>query len=524
MGSYETPTTVIEPTHAALAQARMGILDLLPDALFVVANLADGGRILYANPQASQLFGYEIHELVGQPIEILIPQRFADRHQRHRRDYAQAPLMRAMGADLALLGRRRDGSEFPISVQLNANNDGPDPSTIAIVRDLTEHTRLNDALSQTRDSAVRADEVKSRFLAAASHDLRQPLQTIWSLQSILGRELKDTPLAPHVALLEESVRSMDQILSSLIDINRLEKGAIQPVIRDFPLREILPRLRSEFGYSAASRSLALDIEDSAEFARSDPALLLVILRNLLGNAIKYTQSGSVQLRVRVQVMDLCIDVLDTGPGIPPEHLGRLFEAFYQIDNPSHDQRQGVGLGLSIVQTICRLLGHTVTIESSLGQGSTFTVQVPQGVATAPAARPLATLQPASEPASSGAKVLHIEDDPGVATSMAMLLRLEGYEVISAASRDEAIQHVDGNGLRPDFILCDYQLPMGYTGDEILAELGALLPHRPPTILLTGDIADKHLQKAKAMADRILPKPVDVNLLLHHMSALLGRSE
>jgi PAS domain S-box-containing protein len=508
----------------ARARARLDILDLLPDALFIVANVAEGGRILYANPQAGQLFGFELHELIDQPIETLIPQRYADQHRRHRRDYAQAPRMRAMGAGLALLGRRRDGSEFPIAIQLNANNDGADPSTIVVVRDITEHTRLDAALTQARDSAVRANEVKSRFLAAASHDLRQPLQTIWSLQSILGRELKDTALGPHVALLGEAVRSMDQILSSLIDINRLEKGAIEPVIRDFALRDILPRLRSEFGYSAASKSLALDIQDSAEFARSDPALLLVILRNLLGNAIKYTQSGSVRLRVRVQGPDLCIDVLDTGPGIPPEHLERLYEAYYQIDSASHDQRQGVGLGLSIVQTICRLLEHTVTIESSPGQGSIFAVRLPQGVATVPAAVPLTILQQTAAPASSGAKVLHIEDDPGVATSMAMLLRLEGYEIISAASRDEAIQHVADHGLRPDLILCDYQLPMGHTGDEILAELKALLPVSPPTILLTGDIADKHLQKAKAMADRILSKPVDVNLLLQHMAALLGRSQ
>ncbi len=524
MDSSVEPATAAVPTPSAVAGARTDILDLLPDALFIVANLAGGGRILYANPHATQLFGYDRNELIDQPIELLIPQRLADRHQRHRREYAQAPRLRAMGAGFGLLGRRRDGSEFPIAVQLNANNDGADPSTIAIVRDLTEHTRLEDALTQARDSAIRANDVKARFLAAASHDLRQPLQTIWSLHALLSRVHANTEYAPQCALLEEAVRNMDHMLSSLIDINRLEKGAIQPVIRDFPLREILPRLRSEFGYSAAAKSLAFEIEESPEFARSDQTLLPVILRNLLANAIKFTQRGFVRLRVRVRGADLCIDVIDSGPGIPPEHLGRLFEAFYQIDNPSRDQRQGVGLGLSIVQNICRLLEHTISIESSLGQGSTFTVQLPQGMATdQPAASPV-TLPPAAAMKTSGAKVLHIEDDPGVATSMAMLLRLEGYAVFSAASRDEAIRHIGGHGLRPDLILCDYQLPMGFTGDEILAELGAMLHGKPPAILLTGDIADKHLEKAKTVADRILPKPVDVNLLLREMAALIGRSE
>jgi two-component system, sensor histidine kinase len=315
------------------------ILELLPDAVFVVAQGAADGRILYANAQATRMFGYERGALIGQPIELLVPHRLLNRHTHHRRD-SEAPRLRAMGAGLTSLGRRRDGTEFPIDVQLNSSSDGADPVTIAIVRDSTERTLLEETFTQARDSAVRANEVKSRFLAAASHDLRQPLQTIWSLHSILSRALKDSAIAPQLALLEEAVRSMDQMLSSLIDINRLEQGAIHPVIRDFASQEILPRLRSEFGYFAASKSLVLQVEESAEFARSDAMLLPVILRNLLGNAIKYTQHGSVRLHVRVRDPYLYIDVIDSGPGIPREHLDRLFDAFYQIDNPSHDQRRG----------------------------------------------------------------------------------------------------------------------------------------------------------------------------------------
>src|ERR1019366_3777891 len=141
--------------------------------------------------------------------------------------YAQAPKLPSMGAGLALLGRRRDGSDFPIDVLLKPIDANMASPTIAIVRDMTERQQREDALRQARDSARRANEVKSRFLAAANHDLRQPLQTIWSLQTVLARALKDTEYAAHLALLEDSVRSMDRILSSLIDINRLERGAIQ---------------------------------------------------------------------------------------------------------------------------------------------------------------------------------------------------------------------------------------------------------------------------------------------------------
>lgn len=363
-------------TRLSMAQGRINVLDLLPDALFIVADVADGGRILYANPRAAELFGYEIDELIDQPIELLVPQRYADQHQHHRHEYAQAPRMRAMGAGLGLLGQRRDGAEFPISVQLNCGGDKADQSTIAIVRDLTEHMRLQDALTQARDSAIRANEVKSRFLAAASHDLRQPLQTIGSLHALLSRVHADTEYAPQCALLGEAVRNMDQMLSSLVDINRLERGAIQPVIRDFPLQEILPRLRSEFGYSAASKSLAFVVEDSPEFARSDPTLLPVILRNLLGNAIKYTQHGSVRLRVRAKDTNLCIDVIDSGPGIPPEHAARIFDRFYRVDESRSRESGGAGLGLSIAQWAVRLHGGEIRLLTAPGGGCTFRIFLP----------------------------------------------------------------------------------------------------------------------------------------------------
>lgn len=344
------PSTSTDPS---LPKAWIDFLENMPDAVFIVGGISSGGQILYLNSRATRMFGYERSELINQSIDLLVPHTVREHHSRHRGTYAQAPKLRAMGADFALLGRRRDGTEFPIDVLLNPNDHSTAPATIAVVRDMTDRKRLEDALTQARDSAVRANEVKSRFLAAASHDLRQPLQTIWSVQSILARAFKETDYAPHIALLEEAVRNMDHMLSSLVDINRLEKGAIQPVVRDFPLREILPHLRSEFGYAAAAKSLILDIGDSSAFARSDPMLLPVILRNLLGNAIKYTQRGAVHLRVRTEGSQLFIDIVDTGPGIPPEHLQRLFDAFYQIDNPNRDQSQGVGLGLSIVQTICR---------------------------------------------------------------------------------------------------------------------------------------------------------------------------
>ncbi len=345
-----------------------------PDAIIIVD---DAGKIRYANAQLSALFGYTPDGIIGMAVEGLMPQRFRAQHAAHRLSYLRNPRLRPMGAGMQLFGQRSDGAEFPVEISLSPLGAGTDLQVICVIRDVThrilnEQTRLKSQeelearvaertreLEAAKNAATRANAVKSRFLAAASHDLRQPLQTIWTLQAALARAFKDTEHAPHIALLEEAVRNMDQMLSALIDINRLEQGAIHPVIRDFPLADILPRLRSEFAFAAANKSLTLDIENSARVARSDPMLLPVILRNLLGNAIKYTQHGSICLRTRMHDTQLCIDVVDSGPGIPHEHLQRLFEAFYQIDNPNQDQRQGVGQGLSIVQTICKHLGHDV---------------------------------------------------------------------------------------------------------------------------------------------------------------------
>jgi PAS domain S-box-containing protein len=523
--SHEGFTSLTEELDPSLLQdSWTDVLEHLPDAVFMVAGAGTDGKIKYLNAQATRMFGFERSELIDKSIEVLVPAPLQDRHVQHRRTYTHAARLRTMGAGLQLRGRRRDGTEFPIDVMLNHIGERTPPITIAVVRDMTERKELQEALTSARDSAVQANEVKSRFLAAASHDLRQPLQTIWSLQSVLGRALKNTEFAAHLGLLEEAVRSMDEILSALIDINRLEKGAIVPVVRSFPLREMLARLRSELGYAAANKSLILDIEDSPEIVSSDPILLPVILRNLIGNAIKYTPRGAVQLRVRPAQSQIEIDIIDSGVGIPPENLQRIFDAFYQVDNPNHDQRQGVGLGLSIVQTICRLLDYAVTVESRVGIGSTFTVQLPRGVATPIAPESVSIKTSVSPPAARGTKVLHIEDDPGVARSMAMLLRLEGYDVVSAASREEVLQHINVHGLRPDVILCDYQLPLGVTGDQIVAEIARLLGAKPPTIMLSGDISDKHVEKARLIADRMLSKPVDVNLLLKELETLIGKRD
>lgn len=394
--------------------------------------------------------------------------------------------------------------------------------------DVTELRDAELALEAAKRDAERADASKSRFLAAASHDLRQPLQTINIIVGLLMRAQQDPDSQGHLRTLAAAARSMDDLLAALLDINRLETGAITPNNESFALSSLLPRLRSDLGYVAASKSLTLEVDDCQEIVRSDPALLNVILRNLVGNAIKYTDRGGVRVRFECEADMLRIEVHDTGIGMSREHQQRIFEEFYQVDNPNRDRKRGVGLGLSIVQRIAKLLGHEITVESTEGVGSKFTVVVPRAVAvqepssvgasTAMADSPNDTAPPrAHAAAAERRKILQIEDDIAIAKSMVMLLRLEGYEVTSAATAEAALRAIDGAHYRPDLIVTDYQLPGGTTGVEVVKTIAARLGFKPPTILLTGDISERLKEDAALVAERILPKPVDIDRLLSELA-------
>ncbi len=351
----------------------MGVLEDIPEAAFVLTGSARCRVILGVNGRGARLFGYERGEVVNRPAALLMPSPGIDAHP-------PSPAVPVGGGVLASRGRRRDGSEFPIEIRCTDPAPGREAVGIAIVRDISHGFDARRLLMAERDAAVTASRWKSQFLAAASHDLRQPLQAICTLQAMLAHALAHSAYSAPLAAIGEAARTMGQMLGTLLDINRLEAGAIEPVIADFPLREILPALRAEFAAAAANRAVTLEVEDSAEFARSDRALLPVILRNLLGNAIKYTRRGVVRLQVRAADDQLYIDVRDTGIGIAPENVRRLFDAFYQVEDESLEAREGVGLGLSIVQQFSHFLDHRVTIESRLGEGSTFTLRLPRGMA------------------------------------------------------------------------------------------------------------------------------------------------
>ena len=285
--------------------------------------------------------------------------------------------------ELPLLGWRR--------LLLNAREirDGPlgGRKILLAIDDITERRQATEALEAAKREAEQANLGKSRFLAAASHDLRQPLQTISLLHEILMKKVEDEATLRLVGRLDETVSSMSSMLDTLLDINQLEAGIVRREMVDFPINAVLEQLSTQFTFHATAHRLGWRVVPSSRSVRSDPRLLEQMIRNLLSNAVKYTSNGKILLGCRRRGDMLRIEVWDTGIGIPEEQLQAIFEEFHQLDNPARERSKGLGLGLAIVERLANLLGHTVDVRSIPGKGSVFAVEVPLGQRRAAMAAP-----------------------------------------------------------------------------------------------------------------------------------------
>ena len=375
-----------------------------------------------------------------------------------------------------------------------------------------------------REQAESANAVKSRFLAAASHNLRQPVQTLSTVAAILGRLRADEESQVHLASMSQALGNMRSMLDTLLDLHRLEAGAIEPQLRDVSLDGVLARLRSEFAYAANEKHIKFEVPTSVPHVHTDPHLLQEILRNFVSNAIKYTARGSVRIEHREEGDDVVIAVADTGPGITAAHLDRIFEAFYRA--PSETPQggpEGLGLGLSIVDQLARILRHRVTVESSAESGSRFSIAVPHahGAVLALEAARLAPEPAAPRPAGAPGKILYVEDDPGVRDSIAMLLELEGYDVAAFANGADAVEAVCTRAIAPDILISDFHLPGGDTGRSVVERVRTTAGRRLPALLLTGETRETLLPAGPGDLDRILHKPVAADSLLQQVSELFA---
>lgn len=484
------------------------ILDALPDALFLV----DGsGLIDLVARQAGDLFGYTRDEFLGKSIEFLVPERFRDTHVAHRKQFDGAPSVRSMGQNLELFGLHKDGTEFPIDVNLSPVQLHGRNLTAASVRDVTERHESAAALSRALAAANDANIGKSRFLAAASHDLRQPLQATGLYLDVLLQRSGDEAVHEVGAKINQSLAVMGELLDALLDISKLDSGSVVPEITTFPVQNVLNGIVAAVSPQAQERGLSLLAPPSTFYVRSDRALLQRIVENFVTNAVRYTDEGEVRLLCTRVGGDVRIDVTDTGIGIPDDALGSIFEEYMQLDNPVRDRRKGLGLGLSIVKQIARLLDHDIGVVSEPGVGSTFSISVP-GVAA-----PKEVEDPTSRAkAHSTSKVLFVDDDPAIVDAIEMMLEGAGLDVRTALDGDAALALIDG-GFQPDILISDYRLP-GYDGVEVTRRVRERTRADLPTIIMTGDTSAQEIQMANLSRCRVLHKPVDTQSLMEIIGA------
>ena len=495
-------------------------LDVSPDALVLVN--ADG-TIGSVSIEAEGLFGYSREELIGQRVEWLMPERYRAEHREHRESYFTNPRRRLMGTDLEIYGLTKDGQEIPLEVSLSPMAMPHGLMTLAAVRDITQRKRAEQAMRLAKEEAVSANARKSRFIAAASHDLRQPLQTMALLGGVLAKTVKDEASRNAVEQLRETCEAMGEIINSLLDLDRLDSGRMEPDITAFPVEQVLKRLRSQFAYAAMERRLELRAVSSSAIAWSDPHRLERLIGNLLSNAIKYTEPGGrVLIGCRWRGSNLRIEVWDTGIGMPEDQLDGVFEEYRRLDpTGSREPVSGVGLGLTIVKRLSELLQHRIEVRSTPGRGSMFSVEVPLA-RTIKSGREQRKI--GSGDTSSNSKpqisVLLVEDEAGPRESLRLLLELNGYAVHAVATANEALDH-DSYAFAPRLVIADNQLGVDMTGLQLIQRLRGMTKWDFPAIVMTGDSSSETREAVESAGCRYETKPVNANHLLSVIGGLVG---
>lgn len=381
-----------------------------------------------------------------------------------------------------------------------------------------EKETLAEQLSDQIAATQRASEEKTRFLAAASHDLRQPLHAIALFGAVIEKKLQGSEDWSHAARLMDAVGTLGDSLDTLLDISRLDAGEVAPQIRPVELNPLFLALNNVFVAQAAGKELQLRLRATPCWVLSDPHLLQRLLSNLVDNALKYTSHGGVVVAARARGPQVWIDIRDTGIGIADEHLGRIFDEFYQIGNPGRDRAQGLGIGLSIVQRLSRLLAHPLQVRSRPHRGSLFRLALPavsaSGVAPS-AARAGAALRLPQ-------RVLVVDDEAAIRQAVTGLLQAHGVSIdaVAGEAEAEAVLARAARGEPPvEVLLCDVRLADGADGLAAAQRLRARFGPGLQVLLITGETAPLRLQQMRNAGLQVLLKPVAADRLLQVLASL-----
>jgi two-component system CheB/CheR fusion protein len=475
-------------------------------------------RYLRINETLAEVNGVPVHEHLGRALEDVVPALAPEVVPQMRR-----VIETGEPVSLEVCGRTA-GRPGPDNVWIAdfyplMRPDGSIEAVCSVVREVTEERRAEEELRRSMEVAEQASALKSRFLAAASHDLRQPLQTLSLLQSVLAERSKDDDVARLIGQMGAAIDVMADTLNALLDVDGLEKGRIEPRISDFPVQVLFDRVASDFASQAFSKGVAFKRVACRATIRSDQRLLERLVENFVANAVKYTGRGKILFGCRRLGTVLRIEVWDTGPGIPEGERELIFEQFYRGRTPAGGRQRGLGLGLALVRSLADILGHRVGVRSVEGKGSMFFVEVPisdkPAASVPPPARPLPL--PVEAPA-----VLIIEDDPAVRESLELVLGGGGYDVTAVSSGEDGVALVEGGRLLPAMVIADHTLPGVLSGVEAARRIRGRR-EKTAGLILTGEGSREKLDRYSQLGLAWMQKPVKAEDLLARVRELLPAS-
>lgn len=493
------------------------LVEWTPEPLVVHRNR----KILYVNPAAVTLFGAgSAQDLIGKSIaERIAPDCLTEALAREKYfiDHGFVPRGEQKFCKM-------DGTTIDVEVQSSSISYDGVPAVHLAVRDITQRKAIEAALEAARLKAESSSQAKSRFLASASHDLRQPAHALGMFVARLADLPHDAQTRHLVGCVDDSVRALQDMLDGLFDISRLDSDQTQISRVAFPIEGVFGQLRSSLSGAANDKGLRLRFRPSQAWVESDPGLLHRILLNLVSNAVRYTQKGTILVACRPthDGTQLRIEVRDSGVGIAAEHHEEIFQEFFQIDNPQRDRSMGLGVGLSIVDRACRLLNHPLAMRSAPGCGSRFTLTVPLAPARAGGTYEDAT-QLASKDEFDGLGILLIEDDALGRGGLASLLTSWGCSVTQAEGAKTACE-LYRDEQAPDLIISDFRLGGGINGIEAVDLLSAIAGRRMVACLISGDNDANLREQAQTAGLTLLQKPVrpaKLRSLMRHL--VQGRS-
>lgn len=497
--------TVLSDSEARYRQ----FADQLPLGVVITQD----GMLKYVNESTVIMMQYSRNELEGSPFLSFIHEpdraRVTDNHRKRMAgEQIESPYQ------VALV--RKSGEVRQCKLYASTITWGGKPSGLGVIADITDSLLYEAMLQHSIQQLQEKEKAKTRFLAAASHDLRQPLHAMGLFVSTLQDRALDTGTRKLVQQLDASTDALRALLNSLLDISRLDAGVIHAKNQHCAMQDMFDRLAHDFYPVATEKKISLRFTTQPYWVNCDSSLLEQILRNLLSNALRYTHKGGVLAGFRRRGNTLRIEVWDTGIGIPANELKNIFQEFYQVENPERDRTQGLGLGLAIAQRTANLLGLHIEVNSSVGKGSVFSIAVPLGKMEH---------ETASQPVSpqhnqfDSALVVVIDDELAIREATGMMLENWGCEVLLADSQDRMFELLAQHQRSPSAIIADYRLRNNKTGAEAIRSLHQHYHAGIPAIIVTGDTDPARIREANESGYHLLHKPLapaKLRTLLGHL--------